>query len=385
MNCTILVVDDEERNLRLLEAMLTPLGHTVVKAASGKECLEIAWGRRPDLILLDVMMPGMDGFEVARKLKSSRHTQGVPVVMVTALSDVADRVRALDAGADDFLTKPIDRTELQARVKSLLKVRAYYDNLEKHQRELKELLDKTLKGSTNILVEILSATNPAAFRQSARILPLCRRIFHKLRLRDNWQTELAIMLAPIGGFAVPAAVLEKAYSGKNLSEAEQLQFYSLATVGKSLLEKLPRLGGVAEAIAYQFKGFDGSGYPEDGVAGDDLPLGARIMRIVFDYDLLCQREGTEAKALKYMRANKVCYDSAIFDIFAAEAVVLAQQRASKSVPIGELTTGMVLAEDLMDETGKLLMAKGHVVTDVAKARLANYYRFNKIKGAILVL
>jgi response regulator RpfG family c-di-GMP phosphodiesterase len=167
--------------------------------------------------------------------------------MVTALSDVADRVKAFDAGADDFLTKPVDRTELQARVKSLLKVRAYYDNLEKHQRELKELPDKTLKGSTNILVEILSATNPAAFRQSARILPLCRRIFHKLRLKDNWQTELAIMLAPIGGFAVPAAVLEKAYSGKKLSEAEQLQFYSLATVGKSLLEKLPRLDGVAES------------------------------------------------------------------------------------------------------------------------------------------
>ncbi len=121
------------------------------------------------------------------------------------------------------------------------------------------------------------------------------------------------------------------------------------------------------------------------MAGDDIPLGARIMRIVFDYDLLCQREGTEAKALKYMRANKVCYDPTIFDIFAAEAVVLAQQRASKSVSIGELITGMVLAEDLYDKTGKLLMAKGHLVTDVVKARLANYYRFNKIKEAILVL
>ena len=132
----ILVVDDEDLNLRVMEAMLIPLGYEVSLVRDGEEALKKARKLRPDLILLDIMMPKMDGFEVAKRLKADEDTGIIPIVMVTALNEVEDRVKALEAGADDFLTKPVDKVELRARVKSLLKVKAYNDHMRNYQQEL---------------------------------------------------------------------------------------------------------------------------------------------------------------------------------------------------------------------------------------------------------
>src|SRR3990172_1892971 len=132
----ILVVDDEERNLRLMTAMLEPQGYDVVLARDGEEALQKARMDLPDVVLLDIMMPGLDGFEVARQLRDSQETRTVPIIMVTALNEVNDRVKALEVGADDFLTKPVDKTELTARVRSSLKVKAYHDHMRDCQKEL---------------------------------------------------------------------------------------------------------------------------------------------------------------------------------------------------------------------------------------------------------
>jgi signal transduction histidine kinase len=126
---TVLVIDDEEKNQKLLKAMLSRENLEVFAASNGKDALASIDERLPDLILLDVMMPGMNGFEVCRRLKQDARTQMIPVLMVTALKDKEDRVMALHAGADDFLSKPIEATELIVRVKSLLRIKRYYDEL----------------------------------------------------------------------------------------------------------------------------------------------------------------------------------------------------------------------------------------------------------------
>ncbi|SFV30789.1 two-component system, cell cycle response regulator [Devosia crocina] len=129
MTARVLIVDDIPTNVRLLEARLTAEYFEVVTASSGPEALDICQGAEIDIVLLDVMMPGMDGFEVCRRLKSNPRTHHIPVVMVTALDQPSDRVKGLDAGADDFLTKPVDDMQLMARVKSLARLKSLTDEL----------------------------------------------------------------------------------------------------------------------------------------------------------------------------------------------------------------------------------------------------------------
>src|SRR5258706_2497564 len=130
MTARVLVVDDVELNVKLLEAKLSSEYFQVIPAYNGPTALELADSELPDIILLDVMMPGMDGFEVCRRLKANPRTTDIPVVMVTALSDIADRLRGLEAGADDFLTKPVNDIALFARVRSLVRLKRMMEELQ---------------------------------------------------------------------------------------------------------------------------------------------------------------------------------------------------------------------------------------------------------------
>ena len=125
----VLIVDDIPTNVRLLEARLSAEYYDVVTALSGPEALAICDSQHIDIVLLDVMMPDMDGFEVCQRLKSSQRTQHIPVLMITALDQPSDRVKGLEAGADDFLTKPVDDMQLMARVKSLVRLKSLTDEL----------------------------------------------------------------------------------------------------------------------------------------------------------------------------------------------------------------------------------------------------------------
>jgi signal transduction histidine kinase/CheY-like chemotaxis protein len=136
----VLIVDDEPVNLKLLETMLAPDGHLLTRAESGEDALASLKFDPPDLILLDVMMPGMDGYQVARRIKNNIATRNIPIIMITALADRESRIRGLEAGAEDFLNKPVDRAELQVRVKNLLRLKAYSDYYGKYS----EMLERTV-------------------------------------------------------------------------------------------------------------------------------------------------------------------------------------------------------------------------------------------------
>ena len=131
----ILVVDDLPQNIRLLEAVLSPKGFRVTVASSGEEALHVLGKEKPDLVLLDILMPGMDGYEVCRRIREDRETAFLPVIMITA-SGAEEKIRAIESGADDFVSKPFDQAELLARVRSLVRVKRYHDTIENQAAEL---------------------------------------------------------------------------------------------------------------------------------------------------------------------------------------------------------------------------------------------------------
>jgi adenylate cyclase len=134
---SILVVDDTPQNIKLLDALLTPRGYEVIPAASGEEALTRVAARQPDLVLLDIVMPGMDGYEVCRRLRGDEATEMLPVVMITA-SGEQEKVAALEAGADDFITKPLDQAELLARIRSLVRIKQYQDQIQSQAVQLED-------------------------------------------------------------------------------------------------------------------------------------------------------------------------------------------------------------------------------------------------------
>ncbi len=149
----VLVVDDTPQNIRLLEAILVPRGYAVLTATSGQDALRLVSEQRPDIILLDIVMPGMDGYEVCRQVRADPATHLLPVVMVTASGD-QEKVKALEVGADDFIAKPVNQAELLARVKSLLRIKSYHDTIEAQAAELAEW-NRTLEERVHQQVEEL--------------------------------------------------------------------------------------------------------------------------------------------------------------------------------------------------------------------------------------
>jgi CheY-like chemotaxis protein len=138
-NSTVLIADDNEQNVELLQAYLEDLGCRVLATYDGQQTLEVVKTEKPDLLLLDIMMPKMSGYEICKKLKSAPETASIPICMVTALTEVGDIERAVEAGTDDFLSKPINRWELLTRVRSLLRVRHLQSELERTLAYLEEV------------------------------------------------------------------------------------------------------------------------------------------------------------------------------------------------------------------------------------------------------
>ena len=332
---TILVVDDEDRNRRLMQAILEPLGHKTLLASSGEEAIAIAQSEPVDLVLLDLLMPGMDGFEVATRLKRGRETGLIPIVMVTVLQEVEDRVKALEAGADDFLTKPVDATEVKARVRSLLKVKAYNDHMKDYQKELEaEVAARTLdlmaafeRLKLASLDTINRLTSAAEHRDKTTGAHIVRMSYYTEAIArqmgfDEAALELIVYASPmhdIGKIGIPDHVLLK--PGQLDPDEWEIMKTHAAAGARILKDSDSEFIQMGERIALSHhEKWDGTGYP-DGLEGESIPIEARIAAIADVFDALTTRRpykepfGIEESFAIIEEGRGTHFDPAVVDAF----------------------------------------------------------------------
>ncbi len=268
----VLVVDDHPLNLELIEGCLADVDCRVITATDGIEALELVKKDRPDLVLLDVMMPRMDGYEVCQRLKDSPEGKLLPVVMVTALGQIADRVRGLEVGADDFIVKPIERVELVARVRSLLRVKQLYDRLDDAQRTIFSL------------ARAVEAKDSALESHTERVGMNARRIGEALGLPEDTLDDLLWggVIHDIGKIGTPDSILLKPGP---LTPAEFEVMKQHVFTGEEIARPLRSAHDLLPIIRHHHERIDGTGYP-DGLAGDDIPLVARIVAICDAFDAM---------------------------------------------------------------------------------------------------
>jgi putative two-component system response regulator len=296
----ILIVDDQHQNIELLEALLVPQGYEVIKAANGAEALKSLSNNPIDLILLDVMMPKMDGFDVTRKIRQDKTYQLLPIILVTALRNTEDRVKGIEAGCDDFISKPFDKSELYARIRSLLKVKAYNDLMINYQKELEfeiaketEELRKALDRTKSASLETIHCLSKAAeYKDEDTAAHIQRMSFYaeavakKIGLSEI-ETENLLYAAPmhdIGKIGVPDHILLKP---EKLNDEEWVIMRQHTTFGANILSgsnsEFIKLGSTI-ALSHHEK-WDGTGYPKN-LKGDEIPLPAKICAIADVFDAL---------------------------------------------------------------------------------------------------
>ncbi len=269
---TILIVDDNPTTVELLRMQLRPYPYRLESAFDGEEALDVIGRTAPDLILLDLMMPKISGFEILKRIKGDKHTQFIPIIVITALSEQDDKIRAIELGADDFLVKPSNRLELITRIKSLLRMKLMHDDLDT---------------SENILISLaaaLEAKDLTTAGHSERVAELAVHIGQHLGISEGEQETLrkGALLHDIGKIGVKESILLKP-GALTPEETEHIQTHT--TRGYDICAPLKSLEPVLPIIRSHHERIDGKGYP-DGIEGETIPLFARIVAVADTFDAM---------------------------------------------------------------------------------------------------
>jgi putative two-component system response regulator len=299
----ILIIDDQVQNIELLEAYLAPECYEIIKAFNGKDAVNIIAANQIDLVLLDIMMPGIDGFEVIRRVRQGEKNRLLPIILVTALKEKEDRVKGIEAGCDDFISKPVDKLELLARVHSLLKVKAYNDLMLNYRTELESEVTARTEQLKQALQRIKTASLDTIYRLSMaseyrdeetgahikRVSRYSAAIARKMGMDEN-TIETILYAAPmhdLGKIGIPDQILMK--RGKlDPAEWKIIKFHTV--IGAKILHgaeaEFIKLGEVI-ALSHHEK-WDGSGYP-NGEKGQQIPIAGRIVAIADVFDALTSK------------------------------------------------------------------------------------------------
>lgn len=373
----VLIVDDD---LQILSSFRRLFGNRLdVHTAGGvKEGLLAVSQKGPYAVVFsDYRMPIMSGVEFLLRVKEA--SPDTVRILMTGYADLKIAVEAVNkSGIFRFLTKPCTS---EIMTKSLVEGVKQYRLVTAE----KELLEKTLRGAVNVWTELLSLVKPDAFGRTSRIESLSRKIAMVIGVDQLWEIEIASALSQIGLFIFPDAMIKRINRGKKLTTEDYQAISEHPNLASRLIAKIPRLKQVAEIVAYQGKNFDGSGFPQDSRSGQDIPLGARILKVAIDFDVLIQTGLAKGLALIHMRKLTNLYDPEILKVL---AVVLGEEAkyAVREVSLIELKENMILAEDVyLESDARKVLGKGHEITPQVLTYLASYDRTFGVRQPIRVV
>jgi putative two-component system response regulator len=324
---TILVADDNDMNRELLSDILTGEGYKVICAEDGDGALQALKNRAVDLALLDVVMPGKSGYELCQSIKFNPETRFIPVVLVTGLTSVDERIRGIRAGADDLLSKPVNSQELLARTRSLLRLKEYTDELENAE---------TVLFSLALSIE---AKDPYTKGHCDRLSSYSEALGRRLGLPQEQCVALrrAGVVHDIGKIGVPEHVLIK---NGPLNEEEWEVMKQHPVTGERICSPLKSFRLVLPIIRHHHEKLDGSGYP-DGLKGDKIPLTARVLQVTDIYDALTTNRPyrgalSHHEAIRTMQdeAKRGWWDSGLIKEF--EALICWQAPAVEAINVAHV-------------------------------------------------
>jgi putative two-component system response regulator len=342
----ILLVDDEETNLNLLKLLCCKMGYECLTALNGKQAVDLALFRNPDLIMMDVIMPEMDGFEATRILKSDPATSHIPIIMVTAASSRDDKLKGIASGANDFITKPVDVQELSLRIKNNLHIKEYHDLLKNYSLTLEQQVKERTVKLENALLERDQASEKIKAGYIDTIFRLTLAAEYKdgntgdhIRRTSHYAKTLALELGldrefaetmfyampmhDIGKVGIPDAILLKPGP---LNAEEWLVMKEHTTIGSRILTgSQSEILNLAQQIALtHHERWDGSGYPQKLTAGQ-IPLAGRIASLADNYDAIrsqrayknpqSHRQAYEMLSKGDGRIQPVHFDPAVLEAF----------------------------------------------------------------------
>jgi CheY-like chemotaxis protein len=367
----IMVVDDQPANLKLLEDLLTQQGHAVRSFPRGRLALDAASRNPPDLILLDINMPEMNGFEVCKLLKADESLAPVPVLFLSALNETRDKVNAFRSGGVDYITKPFQLEEVRARVETHLA-------LHRARQVERELLERTLNGAVKTLSDLAHLISPTLTERSGALRNMVMHIVQRMHLKDPWQYELAATLCLIGCITLPADAFEHAYVADKASSEEVQMYRGHPDVGFELLKRIPRLEGVAEMIRLQH--VETGNWAKD----DTAERGARMLKTVQELDRRTLRGIPFQTACDQLRAAPGKYPTALLDALKDYSPSRIHFEV-KRLPAPQLLPGMILEDDVVTEDGSLtVISKGTTLTITLIERVQNFARTRGVRDPIQV-
>jgi response regulator RpfG family c-di-GMP phosphodiesterase len=381
MNKKILLVDDDPNVLSGYQRNLRNR-FTLDTAAGGEEALaKIETSGPYAVVVADMLMPVLSGLDLLVKIEA--RAPDTVRMMLTGNADQRTAVDAVNQGhVFRFLNKPCGSDSLILALDAGLK---QFDLVTAER----ELLERTLNGTIRLLTEVLGSLYPEAFGRSEKVRDYVREYAQFFKFKQSWDLEAAALLAPIGYLTMPLSLIEKSRLGHPLTPPEQSLLERLPEIGSALLAHIPRLESVATIVRYQHKHYDGKGLPADNVAGENLPIGARILKVLHDLAVREATTGDQAQALAAMRAQPGDYDPLVLDsAFACFDVDLHRSDAAQPIirphALRDLRVGQMLAANVETSEGILVVSAGTELTPIVLHRLRNFAELNPIKQPVYV-